>query len=61
MVQSYWELEKDGGCHVIILTWRTGEEHHLAVVSAHAGWTTRVQIPYMAVTCLLYTSDAADE
>ena len=39
----------DGGCHVILLRCRTGEEH-LAMVSAHAGWLTRVQTPVMAVT-----------
>ena len=56
IVQSYWELDKDGGCHVIILRWHTGEEHHLAVVSAHAGWTTRVQTPNVAVTVMLMTT-----
>ena len=56
IIQCYWELDKDGGCHVIILRWRTGEEHHLAVVSAHAGWTTRVQTPNVAVTVMLMTT-----
>ena len=56
IIQGYWELDKDGGCHVIVLTWRTGEEHHLAVVSAHAEWTTRVQTPNMAVTVMLMTT-----
>ena len=42
-------MNMDGGCHVILLRWRTGAEH-LAMVSAHAGWPTRVQIPVMAVT-----------
>ena len=55
MVQGYWEMDKDGGCHVIILRWHTGEEHHLAVVSAHAGWTTRAQTPVMAVTVIRTT------
>ena len=43
---------KDGGCHVILLRWGTGAEHPLAVVSAHAGWTTHVQTPVMAVTVM---------
>ena len=44
-----------GGCHVIPLTWRTGVEHHLAVVSSHAGWTTHVQSPVMAVAVIRMT------
>ena len=38
-------IHMDGGCHVILLRWRTGAEHHLAVVSAHAGWPTHVPTP----------------
>ena len=30
----------DGGCHVILRRWRTGEGHHPVVVSAHAVWLT---------------------
>ena len=41
--------QSDGGCHVILLKWRTGAEH-LAVVSAHAGWPTHVHTPAMVVT-----------
>ena len=40
----------DGGCHVILLRWHTGVEHHLAVVSAHAGWPTHAQNPVLVVT-----------
>ena len=36
-------IQLDGGCHAILLTWLTGAEHHLAVLSAHAGWPTHVQ------------------
>ena len=44
-----------GGCHVILLRWRTGVEHHPAVVSAHAGWPPHVQIPNMVVTVMQMT------
>ena len=55
IVQWYSEAVMLGGCHVILLRWRTGVEHHLAVVSAHAGWTTHVQTPSMAVTVIRMT------
>ena len=38
-----WIIQLDGGCHAILLRWLTGAEHHLAVLSAHAGWPTHVQ------------------
>ena len=44
----------DGGCHVILLKWRTGVEH-LSGASAHAGWPTHVQIPVMDVTVIRMT------
>ena len=50
IIQGYSEINSLGGCHVIILRLRTGAEHHLAVVSAHAGWQAHVQTPNMVVT-----------
>ena len=41
-----------GGCHVILLRWRTGVEHPSMVI-AHAGWPTHVQTPVMAVTVMI--------
>ena len=41
--QSYSKMERDGGCHVILLRWPIGVEHHLEVASVHAGWPTHVQ------------------
>ena len=52
--QIYSKMERDGGCHVIPPRWRTGAEHHLAVVSAHAGWTSHVQV-MVAVTVVRKT------
>ena len=54
-IQGYSEMEWDGGCHVILLRWRTGEEHLLEVVSAHAGWPTHAQTPAMVVTVIRMT------
>ena len=45
-----------GGCHAILVRWRTGVEHHLAVVSAHAGWPTHVQTQVMAATVIKTTA-----
>ena len=42
-------VHTDGGCHVILLRWRTGAEH-LSMVSAHAGWPTHAQTPDLVVT-----------
>ena len=44
-----------GWCHVILLRWLTGAGHHLAVVSAHAEWTTHVQTPVVAVIVMRMT------
>ena len=49
------EMFTPGGCHVILVRWHTGAEHHLVVVSAHAGWPTRVQIQDMVVTVIRMT------
>ena len=43
-----------GGCHVILLRWRTGVEN-LSMVIAHAGWPTHVQTPVKAVTVIRMT------
>ena len=48
-------IHMDGGCHVILLRWRTGAEHHLAVVSAHAGWPTHVSTPEIVVIVIRMT------
>lgn len=32
-----------GGCHVILIKWRTGVEQNPAVISAHAEWTPHAQ------------------
>ena len=48
-------IHTDGGCHVILLRWRTGVERHPAVVSAHAGWPTHVQTPVNFVTVIRMT------
>ena len=48
-------IHRDGGCHVILLRWRTGAEHHLAVVSAHAGWPTHVPTPEIVVIVIRMT------
>ena len=42
-------VRTDGGCHVILLRWRTGVEH-LSMVSALAGWPTHAQSPSLVVT-----------
>ena len=48
-------VHTDGGCHVILLRWRIGAEHHLAVVSAHAGWPTHVPTPEIVVIVIRMT------
>ena len=48
-------IQLDGGCHAILLRWLTGAEHHLAVVSAHAGWPTHVPIPDIVVIVIRMT------
>ena len=47
-------IRTDGGCHVILLRWRTGVEH-LSMVSAHAGWPSHAQTPGMVVTVIRMT------
>ena len=47
-------VHTDGGCHVILLRWRTGAEH-LSMVSAHAGWPTHAQTPGLVVTVIRMT------
>ena len=42
-----------GGCHVILLKWRTGVEQHPVVTSAHVGWTTHVQSKTYPATVML--------
>ena len=42
-------------CHATPLKWRPGVEHHLEVVSAHAGWPTPVQTPVILVTVIRMT------
>ena len=48
-------IHMDGGCHVILLRWRTGAEHHLEVVSAHAGGPTHVPTPEIVVIVIRMT------
>ena len=47
-------VHTDGGCHVILLRWRTGVEH-LSMVSAHAGWPTHAQTSDLVVTVIRMT------
>ena len=54
-VSGLLTIHTDGGCHVILLRWPTGVEHHLAVASVHAGWTTHAQIPTKAATVIRMT------
>ena len=47
-------IQTAGGCHVILLSWRTGVGH-LSMISMHPGWTTHVQTLAMVVTVIKMT------
>ena len=50
----FMAVHMHGGCHVILLRWRTGAEH-LSIVGAHAGWPTHAQTLVMVVTVIRMT------
>ena len=47
-------VHSDGGCHVMMIRWRTGAERQ-RMANVHAGWTTHVQTPTVVVIAIKIT------